>query len=283
MTRGRWSLLLVLALAGAAVGGLAILARTSNERVEIAAPAASPSSPTPRPGLATPAQVPTGPRFAAFDCTKPAGLAARVDATPIQLADLCARLQRLGGVTPKGTVRQQARHVLDRMIDAMLVRRALDQSGAAVTEAELSAAMPPSIGADVDLLRALPARDAPNADAAADAAARARAEAFIKNPSGIAAGMAPLSPFVVGETGIEPALEAAASSLPKGQWSTALRTRVGYAVIRVIGTSAGEALDAPALRTRVRSALETRKLGAAQQRVLEALRAAASIELLVDV
>jgi hypothetical protein len=33
----------------------------------------------------------------------------------------------------------------------------------------------------------------------------------------------------------------------------------------------------------VRAALETRKLGAAQQRVLEALRAAAHIEMLVDV
>jgi hypothetical protein len=33
----------------------------------------------------------------------------------------------------------------------------------------------------------------------------------------------------------------------------------------------------------VRSALETRKRGAAQQRLLEALRAAANIEMLVDV
>jgi hypothetical protein len=330
MTRGRWSLLLVLALAGAAVGGLAIFARTADERVVMTSPPprATPSSTTTRPALAT-AQTATGPRYAAFDCTKPAGIAARVDDAAIQLADLCARLQRLGGVTPQGTERQQARHVLDRMIDAVLVHRALDRAGAAVTESELTAAlaaMHPKPGADVELLGAqlrerlelkklvalrgadiaitehdvdaelasgapgiargqgtqvegFLARIAPGTD---ESAARQRAEAFAKQPSN-ASGMTPLAPFVVGDSGIEPALEAAAAKLRPGTWSTALRTRVGYAVIRVIGEAEGEALDTPALRARVRSALEIKKLGAAQQRVLEALRAAARIEMLVDV
>ncbi|MBA3504049.1 MAG: hypothetical protein H0T65_27050, partial [Deltaproteobacteria bacterium] len=84
-------------------------------------------------------------------------------------------------------------------------------------------------------------------------------------------------------SGIEPALETAVASLSHGEWSTPLLTRVGYAVIRAVGTEEGTRLDAPALRIRVRKALETRKLQAAQQRVLEELRAAARIEYLVDV
>jgi hypothetical protein len=330
MTRGRWSLLLVLALAGAAVGGLAIFAKTSTERVAISAPPSTPPSATTstaRPALATRETTTPGPRYAAFDCAHPAGLAARVDDVPIQLADLCTQLARLGGVTPNGTERQQARHVLDRMIDALLVRRAL--GGATVSEAELTAAlgaMQPKLGADVELVAAqlrerlaleklvklrgadlavtqqdidaelaigapgiargqgtqvegFLARIAPGTD---DTAARQRAEAFAKQPTD-ATGMTPLAPFVVGDTGVEPALEAAAASLAPGAWSGALRTRVGYAVIRVIGTSPGEAVDTPGLRERVRTALETRKRAVAQQRLLEELRAVARIETLVDI
>jgi parvulin-like peptidyl-prolyl isomerase len=128
------------------------------------------------------------------------------------------------------------------------------------------------------------ARHPPGGD---ENAARQRAEAFAdvrdKTPEAAAAGkMTPLPAFTVGASNIEPELQAAAFGLAKGKWSGALRTRVGWAVIRVVENDPGIPIDdLPSLRSRVRRALETRKLQGAQQRLLEELRAAAKIEYIV--
>jgi hypothetical protein len=341
MHRAWW---LVLGLAGLAAGGW-FLVRASQAphdhgRAGEAVPAASErmASPARRPALPATAKR-TGPRYTAFDCTQPIGEAARVDGESLSIADLCARLARLGAITPNGTERVQAAHVLDRMIDNLLVRRALERERLTVTKAELDAAlgaMGPRIGADVDLLtlqvrerlevaklvakradvavsdreveaelaagapgisrgqgmrvEGWIARTSPSADKATQEAARRRAESFAKAlrttepiDAALMHDVTALAPFVVGESGVEPELEGAASALPAGRWSAALRTRVGYVVIRVVGIEKGEPLDAPGMRARVRKALETRKQQGAQQRLLEELRAAARIEKLVDV
>ena len=328
---------LVVAAAGLAVGGWLVVRASVPAATDAPRAALEPTrivSAPRRPALAADAGTP-GPRYAAFDCTRPLGEAARVDGESISLRDLCARLARFGAVTAKGTERQQAILALDRMIDATLVRRALAREGVAVSAADVETAlgaMPPQVGADVELLREqlrerleldkLAARGAeivvseheveaelaagapgiargrgmrvegwiarvpPAADAKTQEAARDRAHALARalRDGKPAAGheLAPLAPFVVGESGVEPELEEAARALPSGRWSAALRTRVGYVVVRVVGAAEGESLAAPSLRGRVRAALETRKRQVVRQRVLEELRAAARIEKLVD-
>ena len=319
----------LVAFVGLAVGAWFLVRGTREEP----APAASSSKRTVaakpvQPALPGKPEARTGPRYAPFDCARPLGEVARVDGVSLSLADLCTRLVPLGAVTSDGTERQQARHVLERMIDSMLVRRALDRANLAVTNADVDAAlgaMPPSVGADVTLLTAqlrerlelkklvgkkveVTERDvdaelasgAPGIDRGqgmrvegfiargVDAKSKARAESLAtqlraRSIDDVKHDLVPLAPFVVGETGVEPELEAAAYALPKGKWSAALQTRVGWVVIRVVGAEAGTKLDEPALRARVRRALETRRMQAEEQRVLEKLRGAARIEILVDV
>lgn len=346
MTRGAW--LLVLGFAGLALGAWLLLRVMTDDAAPVTAspgataPArtgAATAPPASPPALAGSASAGTpGIAFAAFDCAHPRGDAARIDGSAITLADLCARLVRLGAVTPAGTARAQARHVLERMIDARLVRRALDGAGASVSDAEVAAAVAATAGSaadpgvlaeqlrerlelqalvqrraqttvterdvDAELAAGAPgidrgqgvrvdgwiARVPPDADADALAAAQARAQAFAKalDPAAPATAAAahrltPLAPFVVGETGVEPDLQAAAFALREGAWSAPVRTRVGWAVIRVLGAVDGTRLDDQALRARVRAALETRRRQAVQQRLLEELRAAATIEIVADV
>lgn len=278
-------------------------------------------------------------RPAGFDCSRPAGDAARIDGAPISLASLCGRLSRIGAVTATGTDRQQAKLVLDQLVDATLVKRALDQQGKAVTDDEVTAALDTMSGSgmvDPDLLQeqlrerlelqklatvrgglavseqdvdAELASGAPGidrgqgvkieawmirvpvtADAKAVADAQKHAEEFAravaKGPPEAAATqhqMTAMPAFVVSESGVEPALEHAATTLAKGTWSGAIRTKVGWAVIRPVGAVAGTKLDDKALRVRVRQALENRKLATVRQRVIEELRSAAKIEILVEV
>lgn len=133
------------------------------------------------------------------------------------------------------------------------------------------------------------ARIAPNADPAAAAASEVAVRAFADalatqapEQAAKAHGLTYVSPFVVGSSGLEPALESAARALDKGRTSGPLRTRVGWTVIRALGTSEGTPLTDKALRARVRSALETRTLAGATTQTLARLRAAASIEILVE-
>lgn len=76
-----------------------------------------------------------------LDCARPAGDVARVDGAPITASRLCARLASLGALRPSGVIPAQARLNLDQLIDATLVARALAWERAAVTDAELSAAL----------------------------------------------------------------------------------------------------------------------------------------------
>jgi len=345
MTRGAWWLLL--GFLGLAIGAWLLVRATLGEATDATATrdaradgaGAAIATPGTNPSLGATTDAGAAGRYAPFDCARPAGDAARVDGTALTLAELCTRLARIGAVAPAGTDREQARLVLDRMIDATLVRRALERAGGAVTDAELAAALKATSATsatadavlaeqlrerlelrelvqlrtqlavteqdvDAELAGGAPgidrgqgirvegwiARVPPNADAAARAAAQQQAEAFataIATTSPATAAtphrMTPLAPFVVGEDGVEPDLQAAAFALAQGAWSAPIRTRVGWAVIRVLGAVEGTKLDDKDLRARVRKALETRKLHAAQQRLLEELRAAATIEIVVDV
>ena len=133
------------------------------------------------------------------------------------------------------------------------------------------------------------ARVPPGAGPERDATARKAAEGFavaVKNTAAEAAAaqhsVTAMPAFVLSEAGIEPELEKAALSVGKGQWTGAVKTRVGWTVLRVLETVEGMRLDDQALRQRVRQALVTRRLQAAKQRVLEELRGTANIEVLVD-
>ena len=90
--------------------------------------------------------------------------------------------------------------------------------------------------------------------------------------------MAHLAAFVVAVNGLEPELERAVGGLALGQWSGAVRTRVGWAVLRSLGREEAQRLDASDLRARVRRALENRRRQEARKGVL----AAARTEILVD-
>lgn len=133
------------------------------------------------------------------------------------------------------------------------------------------------------------ARVAPGADGKLRDAAKEAAHAFSKalatqQPADAAKahGLAPLAPFVVGPSGLEPALENAASSVRKGELSAPVETKTGWVVIRVLERVEGEKLDDKTLRERVRRALENRKAAAATKDVLTRLRNAARVEILVE-
>lgn len=267
-------------------------------------------------------------------CVRPDGNVATVDGEAIAVARLCGWLARIGAVRPGGADRKQARVVLDRMIDAVLVARALRVEGAIVSDAEVDKALAALAGrrldpellktqirerleleklaalrvarevsdAEVDaeiasgapgidrgqgvnaeawVLRVPPGGDAERAEQAA----RAFASAVGTTAPEVAArqhGLSHVSAFVLTANGVEPELEDTALALSKGQWSGAIRTKIGWTVLRVLGHVEEQKLDAAALRTRVRSAIATRKLQAAAKELREKLRAAATIEVLVD-
>lgn len=94
-------------------------------------------------------------------------------------------------------------------------------------------------------------------------------------------GLTHMKRFVVGSSGLEPELEAAAPVLAKDQFSAPVKTKVGWTVVRALGTAKGTPLDDKALRVRVREALERRKATAAENEKLAQLRAAAKIERLL--
>lgn len=132
------------------------------------------------------------------------------------------------------------------------------------------------------------ARTPPGVDAGERPAAQRAAEDFaraieIETPEAAAARLrlTRLAPFVVGINGVEPELERAATSVPEGRWSGAVRTRVGWAVLRVMGAVEGARIPDGVLRARVREALENRALQDARNSSLEQLRAAARVERLI--
>lgn len=130
------------------------------------------------------------------------------------------------------------------------------------------------------------ARVAPGAVAAADDAARKLAEAFAASPGTSTtdrpAGLTPVPAFVLGASGVEPELEQAAQSLDRGQWSPAIRTRVGWVVIRVLDRVEARPVDPVTLRALVRQALTRRRDDRARQALMAELRSAARIEWLVE-
>ncbi|MDB4928757.1 MAG: hypothetical protein JWM10_1241, partial [Myxococcaceae bacterium] len=273
----------------------------------------------------------------ALDCAHPQGNAALIDGAALPAERLCARLARLG-VAAAGPGRQQARVVLDQLIDVALVGRALAWERTSVSEAELAtalAALQPGDAAvdplvheqlrerlelrklaglrhrlevseqevDVEVAAGAPgidrgqgirveawlARMAPGSDGGDRPPAQAAAEAFAlavqtQSPEAAAAEhhLAHLAPFVLGANGVEPDMERAAVGLTEGQWSAAIRTRVGWAVLRALGRVEGTEPTPDALRALVRRALESRKLQAARQEILAGLRSAARVEVLVD-
>nr|MBA3393570.1 hypothetical protein [Deltaproteobacteria bacterium] len=76
-----------------------------------------------------------------LDCARPTGNAAIVDDQPITVERLCSSLSRIGAVKPTGVDLGQAKLVLDRMIDGVIVHRALEQANLKVTDAEVDASL----------------------------------------------------------------------------------------------------------------------------------------------
>ena len=314
---------LAIAFVGLGVAGVLLM------RSVLTDPATTPAS-TKTTGAAAPAApaqpalpavtAPTTPRggIAGFDCTRPSGAAARVDGVTLQLADLCTRLAAFGAVMKGGTDRTQAKLVLDRMIDATLVRNALAQKRITVDpkklgdatgilreqlrerlELETLAEIAPVTEADIDaeIARGAPGVDrgegtevegwllrvAPN-DIAGRAKAKERIDGLAHNPETMSAkqGLTAIPPFLLGTNIVEKGLEEAAGKLPKGKWSEPIETRVGWAVIRVRRQVDGMELTDPLMRARIRRALEVRRL-AQHKQTLEDLRAAARVEIFVDV
>lgn len=270
---------------------------------------------------------------APLDCARPVGDAARVDEAGISAEALCARVARMGG---PGADRGHMRVVLDQLIDAELVRRALAWEHQTVSEAELGAAlaaMPSSPSTDDGLLReqtrevlelrrlvaarnplavseqevdaevaagatgidrdravrveAWIARTAPGDDGGTTAREAATAFALgVQTADPEVAGarhrLTRLAPFVIQRNGVEPDLERAAFTLTPGRWSDAIPTRVGWVVLRPVDRVEGEEPSPDVLRTRVRRALEGRKLEAARRTLIADLRSASRVELLVS-
>lgn len=262
-----------------------------------------------------------------LDCAHPTGDVARVGDSTISAVRLCDWLGKTGGANPAVA--------LERMIDGVLVSRALAAANAQVIEPEVDAGLkalavdgdaalvreqlrerleltklaalraPVAVTeaeVDAELAAGAPgidrgqgvrvegwvARVAPGADDAANAKAEQAANDFVaalgkENPADAAKrlGLAPLPRFVLGQTGLEPELEAAGLALAIGQTSGAIQTRVGWTVIRALEQVEGTKLDDKGLRARVRRALETRKGAAAGKQALAELRATTPIEILV--
>ncbi len=82
-------------------------------------------------------------RRLAIDCARPTGDAALIDDQTISMARLCGRLRSLGGVDRGGRTvdRTQAGLVLDQLVDAGLVHRAVVAAGQAIATHELDAAL----------------------------------------------------------------------------------------------------------------------------------------------
>jgi hypothetical protein len=78
-----------------------------------------------------------------FDCTAPTGAAAHVDGEPIAARELCTAWQRIAGAAELRGVdalEAQRKALLEAMIDARLVHRALAKAGNEVTEGEVDTA-----------------------------------------------------------------------------------------------------------------------------------------------
>lgn len=80
----------------------------------------------------------------ALHCDAPRGDVARVDGQGISAAEVCAEWKRLSGAVQKGDPVVMDRHgkqLLERMIDAVLVTRALVTDGLVISEADVDAAV----------------------------------------------------------------------------------------------------------------------------------------------
>lgn len=201
-------------------------------------------------------------------------------------AELVATATALGADSNTSIVRAQLRTRLE--LEKLAARR----GSVAVTEADVDAELAagaPGIdrgqGTTIEgwLLRVPPSADT-NARAKAEAAATAFAAAVGRDPDGAvkAFGFSVVKPFVLGTHGIEPDLDTAVRRLKRGELSGAIKTRVGWMVVRVLGVETGATLDNTELRTRVRKALELRHSQVATKEVLDSLRKAARIEILVQ-
>jgi hypothetical protein len=77
-----------------------------------------------------------------LDCDAPSGDIVTIDRDAIGAANFCKRLRQLAGPMAGGdpsVMERQGRALLDRMIDAFLVERALSQAGQRVSEKEIDA------------------------------------------------------------------------------------------------------------------------------------------------
>lgn len=118
---------------------------TAAERLTVAGGAGlgsgHPAAGEPPGAASTPGEPPRRPWL---DCTTPAGDVARVDGEGVSAASLCDELRALAGEPgrpPSDAWRAQARQLRDQLVDALLVRRALQGLGSPLPEGDVEAAM----------------------------------------------------------------------------------------------------------------------------------------------
>jgi parvulin-like peptidyl-prolyl isomerase len=90
------------------------------------------------------------PELAALDCDAPSGDIVTIDDRGILAADFCRRLKQLAGSSASGdpsVMERQGRALLERMIDAFLVERALSQAGQRVSDKEITAELERALSA----------------------------------------------------------------------------------------------------------------------------------------
>lgn len=133
------------------------------------------------------------------------------------------------------------------------------------------------------------ARTAPNAPAETEDKARLAAEAFAlavqtTPPQALAKAqqLAALPPFAVQPNELEPGLTAALAGLQSGQWTPAVRTRAGWLVAKVVDRTDGTPRPLAEVRGEIVQRLAAEHKHAELLRIFAALRAAAAIEVLVD-
>jgi hypothetical protein len=132
-------------------------------------------------------------------------------------------------------------------------------------------------------------RVAPHASAEADQKAHKTAEAFAlaartQDPAAMLLKDKPetLAPFVVEAGGLEPGLAAALANVAPGQWILPVRTKAGWLVAKVLERVQGQRLELAEASPSIVVRLRELKRVAEEKRILATLRAAAHLEILVD-
>lgn len=329
-------------------------------------PTARPDAPTPIAAAPDTAAAPmaesasptaSGPARPQLDCREAKGDAARHQSGHVTVEQLCHQLERRAGKLGAGDPiiqRQQARRVLDRIVDEQLVAAALAQEHTAVSRAEVEqeleriqqrtmragevglAAALGQQGLDIadvrdevrwklELARLVSLRgttelavgavereylDHPeryrqgggvkvlpflaplprDAEPAKQQEAERRARDFAAQVASVGAPeklplparLRPLPAYTLQPGDPEPAVAAAVATKKVGEWTNPVKTQAGWLVCQVLNIDLGQAKPLDQARAEIEQRLRAVQRLSDQERIQQALRAAAQVEVLVD-